>query len=143
MREWEGKGYVCPRGGQESLGFPCLGGGEHQKLFGNPKIDPKSGPPPLPRSLKNPWLAGLPHSLGAARESEGPHDTAKRWRVPGFRGSVGFITSMTDHFCGGCNRLRLTAAQRRTTGGAVQLRGCLPPQKKSPPPPKNNTPRVY
>eukprot|EP00667_Euglena_gracilis_P010539 EG_transcript_10720 len=49
------------------------------------------------------------HHPTLTRESEGPHDTAKRWRVPGFRGSVGFITSMTDHFCGGCNRLRLTA----------------------------------
>lgn len=24
-------------------------------------------------------------------------------------GQVGFITSMSDHFCGGCNRLRITA----------------------------------
>jgi molybdenum cofactor biosynthesis enzyme MoaA len=25
------------------------------------------------------------------------------------RGTVGFITSMSDHFCGSCNRLRITA----------------------------------
>lgn len=25
------------------------------------------------------------------------------------RGRVGFITSMSQHFCGGCNRLRVTA----------------------------------
>jgi cyclic pyranopterin phosphate synthase len=37
------------------------------------------------------------------------HDTAKQWRVPGHKGTVGFITSMSDHFCGGCNRLRLMA----------------------------------
>ncbi|KAJ8723052.1 hypothetical protein PYW08_002964 [Mythimna loreyi] len=38
-----------------------------------------------------------------------PHDTATVWRAPGYRGSVGFISSMTQHFCGSCNRLRLTA----------------------------------
>lgn len=38
-----------------------------------------------------------------------PSDTSKAWAVPGFAGQVGFITSMTEHFCGGCDRLRLTA----------------------------------
>ncbi|KAG6440895.1 molybdenum cofactor biosynthesis protein 1 isoform X2 [Manduca sexta] len=38
-----------------------------------------------------------------------PHDTARVWQVPGFAGSVGFISSMTQHFCSSCNRLRLTA----------------------------------
>ena len=27
----------------------------------------------------------------------------------GFKGRIGFITSMTENFCGSCNRLRLTA----------------------------------
>eukprot|EP00041_Stephanoeca_diplocostata_P012194 m.203538 g.203538 ORF g.203538 m.203538 type:complete len:677 (+) comp18852_c0_seq1:192-2222(+) len=36
-------------------------------------------------------------------------ETAKAWKVPGFAGQLGFITSMTNHFCGGCNRLRITA----------------------------------
>lgn len=31
------------------------------------------------------------------------------YKVPGFKGQVGFITSMSDHFCGSCNRLRITA----------------------------------
>jgi molybdenum cofactor biosynthesis protein A len=44
-----------------------------------------------------------------ARQSDGPNETSKSYRVQGFRGSVGFITSMSDHFCSGCNRLRLTA----------------------------------
>jgi len=39
----------------------------------------------------------------------GPNETAKTWKIPGFVGRVGFITSMTDHFCDSCNRLRLTA----------------------------------
>ncbi|KAI0314765.1 hypothetical protein OF83DRAFT_1063232 [Amylostereum chailletii] len=37
------------------------------------------------------------------------NDTARSFRVPGYRGSIGFISSMPDHFCGSCNRLRLTA----------------------------------
>ncbi|XP_043088689.1 molybdenum cofactor biosynthesis protein 1 isoform X2 [Puntigrus tetrazona] len=36
-------------------------------------------------------------------------DTAKAFRIPGFRGQLGFITSMSDNFCGSCNRLRITA----------------------------------
>ncbi|TYZ60201.1 hypothetical protein PybrP1_003523, partial [[Pythium] brassicae (nom. inval.)] len=40
---------------------------------------------------------------------DGAHETAKAFRVPGFTGQFGFITSMSEHFCGACNRLRLTA----------------------------------
>ncbi|KAF4519797.1 hypothetical protein B566_EDAN006811 [Ephemera danica] len=36
-------------------------------------------------------------------------DTAKLYAAPGFKGRVGIISSMSDHFCGGCNRLRLMA----------------------------------
>lgn len=36
-------------------------------------------------------------------------EVAKNFRVPGFRGSVSFITSMTKAFCADCNRLRLMA----------------------------------
>ncbi|KAG0231971.1 Molybdenum cofactor synthesis protein 1 [Actinomortierella wolfii] len=37
------------------------------------------------------------------------NDTSKAYHVPGFAGQVGFITSMSDHFCSTCNRLRITA----------------------------------
>lgn len=37
------------------------------------------------------------------------NDTARSYRIPGYRGSFGFISSMSDHFCSSCNRLRLTA----------------------------------
>ncbi|KAJ9298861.1 hypothetical protein DTO271G3_3103 [Paecilomyces variotii] len=37
------------------------------------------------------------------------NDTSKTYRVPGFEGRVGFITSMTNNFCGTCNRLRITS----------------------------------
>ena len=36
-------------------------------------------------------------------------ETSKRYWVPGFEGSFGFISSMSDHFCSSCSRLRLTA----------------------------------
>ncbi|USP80144.1 Molybdenum cofactor biosynthesis protein [Curvularia clavata] len=37
------------------------------------------------------------------------NDTSKTYEVPGFVGKVGFITSMTNDFCGTCNRLRITS----------------------------------
>lgn len=33
----------------------------------------------------------------------------KDFAIDGFQGTLGFVTSMTDSFCGDCNRLRLTA----------------------------------
>lgn len=44
-------------------------------------------------------------------------ETAKNFRVDGTRATVGFITTMTEHFCSTCSRLRLTADGR--------LRNCL------------------
>ena len=37
------------------------------------------------------------------------NDTSKTYKVPGFVGRMGFITSMTHNFCGTCNRLRITS----------------------------------
>ncbi|MBN1190417.1 MAG: GTP 3',8-cyclase MoaA [Dehalococcoidales bacterium] len=34
---------------------------------------------------------------------------AKYFRLPGAKGTIGFITALSDHFCFKCNRLRLTA----------------------------------
>lgn len=42
---------------------------------------------------------------------------AASYRLPGARGTIGFITAVTEHFCHDCNRLRLTADG--------QLRPCL------------------
>jgi cyclic pyranopterin phosphate synthase len=39
----------------------------------------------------------------------GQNDVAKVYQVPGFLGRVGFISSMSEHFCSTCNRLRITA----------------------------------
>lgn len=46
---------------------------------------------------------------GVERIQDHPTETAKNFRVEGHQGSVSFITSMTEHFCAGCNRLRLLA----------------------------------
>ncbi|KAK4950522.1 hypothetical protein LTR66_013954 [Elasticomyces elasticus] len=37
------------------------------------------------------------------------NDTSKTYKIPGFAGRIGFITSMTHNFCGTCNRLRITS----------------------------------
>jgi len=42
---------------------------------------------------------------------------ARYWQLPGAAGTLGFISPVSDHFCAGCNRLRLTADGR--------LRPCL------------------
>ena len=43
------------------------------------------------------------------RVSDEANDTARSWALPGYKGSFGFISSMSDHFCATCNRLRITA----------------------------------
>jgi cyclic pyranopterin phosphate synthase len=51
---------------------------------------------------------------GKVSRGNGP---AKYFELEGGQGSVGFISPMSNHFCGECNRLRLTADGR--------LRACL------------------
>ncbi|XP_020692036.1 GTP 3',8-cyclase, mitochondrial isoform X2 [Dendrobium catenatum] len=46
---------------------------------------------------------------GVKRLTDHPSDTAKNFMIDGHHGTISFITSMTDHFCAGCNRLRLLA----------------------------------
>nr|GAT57470.1 predicted protein [Mycena chlorophos] len=43
------------------------------------------------------------------RASDELNDTARTWKIPGYVGNLGFISSMSDHFCATCNRLRITA----------------------------------
>ena len=37
------------------------------------------------------------------------HDTAKKYFVPDHKGTFAFISTMSEPFCSGCNRMRLTA----------------------------------
>jgi cyclic pyranopterin phosphate synthase len=41
-----------------------------------------------------------------------PADPARRFRIPGAPGKLGFISAVTDPFCSTCNRMRLTADGR-------------------------------
>jgi molybdenum cofactor biosynthesis enzyme MoaA len=43
------------------------------------------------------------------KASDEINDTARSYQIPGYAGSFGFISSMSDHFCRSCNRLRITA----------------------------------
>jgi GTP 3',8-cyclase len=52
-----------------------------------------------------------------AARSPGGSGPARYFRLAGHQGTLGFISSVSDHFCGDCNRLRLTADGR--------LRSCL------------------
>lgn len=58
-------------------------------------------------------------ALGELEPFSGPagNGPARYYRFPGSKGSVGFITPMTEHFCATCNRLRITSDG--------QLRPCL------------------
>ncbi|GAA5945733.1 hypothetical protein JCM10213_002700 [Rhodosporidiobolus nylandii] len=49
------------------------------------------------------------HALPLQKLQDAQSDTTRAYRVPGYRGSFGFISSMTDHFCGTCSRLRVGA----------------------------------
>lgn len=42
-------------------------------------------------------------------QSMKPHATAREFRVEGYTGTVGIISSITNPFCDQCNRIRLTA----------------------------------
>jgi len=46
------------------------------------------------------------------RIQDGENDTTKWHRIPNAKGRIGFITSMSEHFCSSCNRLRITADGR-------------------------------
>ena len=55
-------------------------------------------------------LSGIQERWGDVEKLENhPNDTSKSYRIPGYEGRFSFITSMSEHFCGTCNRLRITA----------------------------------
>ncbi|MGC8690342.1 MAG: GTP 3',8-cyclase MoaA [Caldisericum sp.] len=40
------------------------------------------------------------------------HEVANYYQIEGFKGKVGFIASISQHFCSSCNRLRLTSTYK-------------------------------
>ncbi|QRW22360.1 molybdenum cofactor biosynthesis protein [Rhizoctonia solani] len=68
--------------------------------------------------------SNLSDSNGIISLPREPTDTARTYRIQGFTGTFGFISSMSDDFCAGCNRLRITADGN--------LKPCLFDQKETP-----------
>lgn len=54
---------------------------------------------------------------------DAPNDTAKNYKIKGYKGSYAIISTVTNHFCDTCNRLRITANGK--------LRNCLFSEKES------------
>ncbi|HYI24904.1 MAG TPA: GTP 3',8-cyclase MoaA [Thermomicrobiales bacterium] len=54
--------------------------------------------------------ARLEAEFGALEEiPTDPSDPARTWRIPGSRGTIGFISPISAPFCESCNRVRLTS----------------------------------
>jgi cyclic pyranopterin phosphate synthase len=60
------------------------------------------------------WLSGFELQPVNTFHGNGP---ARTFRIPGSRGTIGFISPLGEHFCEACNRLRLTSDGK--------LRSCL------------------
>lgn len=43
-------------------------------------------------------------------EESGHGGPARNYRIPGAKGALGVVTAVSNHFCGSCNRIRVTAA---------------------------------
>jgi cyclic pyranopterin phosphate synthase len=58
-------------------------------------------------------VARIDAELGPLEDlGQASSDPARRYRIPGAPGKLGFISSVTDPFCATCNRMRLTADGR-------------------------------
>ena len=91
-------------------------------------VPARTAPPETPPP---PALPQAAHAEPTAPTHARPEDAgpARYYRLPGAVGRVGFITAMSDHFCGECNRIRLAADGKLypclADTGAVDLRPAL------------------
>lgn len=80
--------------------------------------------------LRDEVIAAL-RSLGPLVPAASPRGwgPASYCRVPGYRGTIGFISGVSDHFCDHCNRLRVTADGRLLSclfsGDEINIRAAL------------------
>lgn len=78
------------------------------------------GPAAGPSSPSSSWTNGpglhLQNQPRIVALRPGNSDTARIYTIEGYKGSFGFISSMTDNFCSGCSRLRLG------TDGSMKVR---------------------
>ncbi len=51
----------------------------------------------------------IQHHYEVNKIEDAVHDTAKKYKVPGYEGSFAVISTISEPFCGDCNRLRLTS----------------------------------
>ena len=56
---------------------------------------------------------GLPGLAPAKADAPVTWGPAQSFRIPGAAGTVGFITPMSNHFCGACNRVRVTKHEKK------------------------------
>lgn len=54
-------------------------------------------------------LKWVEQSYDIIKLKDEPHATSKKYKVVGHEGTFAFITTMSEQFCGECNRIRLTA----------------------------------
>ncbi|WP_194777925.1 GTP 3',8-cyclase MoaA [Pararhodonellum marinum] len=54
-------------------------------------------------------LAMAEAALDFVKLKDAKHDTSKKYKIKGAAGTFAFITTMSQPFCGDCNRMRLTA----------------------------------
>jgi len=54
-------------------------------------------------------LTAITEKYNVSKIADEINDTAKKYKVSGHKGTFGFISTVTEPFCEGCNRLRLTA----------------------------------
>ncbi len=57
----------------------------------------------------NKMLEWIREEYDIVKLKDEPHATAKKYKAIGHEGTFAFITTMSQHFCGDCNRMRLTA----------------------------------
>lgn len=57
----------------------------------------------------NQMLEWIREEYDIVKLKDEPHATAKKYKAIGHEGTFAFITTMSEHFCGDCNRMRLTA----------------------------------
>jgi GTP 3',8-cyclase len=68
------------------------------------------------RVLENAEVRRLIHAVyPLVEEGRERHGTARRWRFADGRGSIGFISPVSEPFCGDCNRIRVTAEGKLRT----------------------------
>ncbi len=88
---------------------PAAGGALHRAACR--RRSTSTGRPRTTSRPASPWPASRSASVPWSRRRTAPRAPvrATSFRIPGARGTIGFITPLSHTFCADCNRLRLTA----------------------------------